>query len=229
MDGILNMDKPAGITSAGALNRIKRLVPKGTKIGHAGTLDPFATGVLLVLVGRATKCCERLMGAAKQYEATMKFDATTSTDDLDSPEQPYPSEHPIQPIPRQQIEAVLPRFIGSIEQRPPAFSAMKVKGRRAYDLARRGMTVNLEPRTVQIHSIELLQYAWPFLELRIDCGRGTYIRSIARELGEALDVGGFLMALRRTRIGDFFASDAVSLETLEKDGIQKHLKLMSFP
>ncbi|MGB7158240.1 MAG: hypothetical protein WBD40_09260, partial [Tepidisphaeraceae bacterium] len=122
-----------------------------------------------------------------------------------------------------EMRAVLQRFIGEIQQRPPAFSAMKVGGQRAYKLARAGKSVELEPRTVHVHGIELLDYAWPLVTLRIDCGRGTYIRSIARDLGEALGVGGYLTALRRTRIGPFAESDAVTIERLEADGVERHL------
>src|SRR5437879_1650381 len=161
------------MSSARAVDKVKRLLPRGTKIGHAGTLDPFATGVLLLLVGKATKLCERLMDEPKQYEATVKFGATTVTDDPESPEQP----HAVAAIPTvEQIDATLPRFVGDIRQRPPAFSAMKVAGRRAYDLARKGHDVALEPRAVRVYAIERLEYEWPLLRLRIDCGRGTYIR-----------------------------------------------------
>src|SRR5688500_2377558 len=126
------------------------MLPKGTKIGHAGTLDPFATGVLLLLVGRATRQCENLMNAPKQYEATVKFGATTATDDSESPEEPF-AEGEISSVTREQIEAMLSRFIGAIQQRPPAFSAMKVGGRRAYDLARKGHDVELAARTVHVY------------------------------------------------------------------------------
>ena len=121
------------------------------------------------------------------------------------------------------IRATLPRFIGAIQQRPPAFSAMKVDGRRAYKLARGGAEVKLEARTVHVYGIEILDFVWPLLKLRIDCGRGTYIRSIARDLGEALDVGGHLTRLRRTRVGEFTIERAVSLEQLQSDGVERHL------
>src|SRR5688500_7756088 len=130
MNGIINLDKPSGLSSAAAVNRVKRLLPRGTKIGHAGTLDPFATGVLLLLVGKATKRCEELMGEPKQYEGTIKFGATTPTDDPESPEAPY--VNPAPPPDHAAIEASLTKFTGAIVQRPPAFSAMKVAGRRAY-------------------------------------------------------------------------------------------------
>jgi tRNA pseudouridine55 synthase len=224
--GILNLDKPAGISSARAVDRVKRLLPRGTKIGHAGTLDPFATGVLLLLVGRATKACERLMDAPKQYEASVRLGATTATDDPESPPQPWAraSGAAAEPMSLDQVRSVLPEFVGEILQRPPAFSAMKIDGRRAYDLARKGHDVALEPRPVRIYEIELLDYAWPELRLRIDCGRGTYIRAIARDLGERLDVGGYLTELRRTRVGTFDVKEAVMLEGLTPETLSGHLQ-----
>ncbi len=211
LSGILNLDKAAGISSAAAVNRVKRLLPRGTKIGHAGTLDPFATGVLLLLIGKATKLCEQLMDSSKQYEATVKLGATTVTEDVTAPEEPR--EVPIPPT-AEQVDGAIPQFVGPIQQRPPAFSALKIGGRRAYDLARKGHEVELEPRTVQVYGIERLAYEWPLLKLRIDCGRGTYIRSIARDLGEALGTGGYLTALRRTRVGPFTADDALAVEQI---------------
>src|SRR6476660_8824847 len=153
VNGVIILDKPAGITSAAAVNRVKRLLPRGTKIGHAGTLDPFATGVLLLLVGKATKRCEALMDQPKQYETTVKFGATTATDDLESAEQLWEGARPVS---REQVEAVLPRFVGEIQQRPPAFSAMKVGGRRAYELAREGQTVQMDSRPVRVYAIDLI-------------------------------------------------------------------------
>ena len=196
LQGIINLDKPAGLSSARVVSRVKRLLPRGTKIGHAGTLDPFATGVLLLLVGKATKLCERLMDSPKQYEAVIKFGATTATDDPESPEQPAAN---VVPVGAETIAAALTNFIGLITQRPPVFSAMKIGGRRAYDLARKGQAVELAERTVRVDAVEMLDYAWPLLRVRIDCGRGTYIRAIARDLGTALGVGGYLTELRRTR------------------------------
>jgi tRNA pseudouridine55 synthase len=210
-DGVINVDKPAGMSSAAVVARVKRLLPRGTKIGHAGTLDPFATGVLLLLVGRATKSCERLMDQPKQYETTVKLGATTATDDPESPEQPRDVSIPVM---RDQIDRLLPRFIGEIQQRPPAFSAMKVGGRRAYELARKGHEVLMEPRPVHVYGIEVADYTWPLLRLRIDCGRGTYIRAVARDIGEALNVGGYLTQLRRTRVGAFHVEAAIALDRL---------------
>lgn len=225
-NGILNLDKPAGASSARLVARVKRLLPRGTKIGHAGTLDPFATGVLLLLVGKATKSCELLMDAPKQYEAVVQFGATTETDDPESPAAPWTPAGggALSPPTREAIEAALLSFVGQILQRPPAYSALKVGGRRAYDLARKGEEPALEARPVRVYAIELLDYAWPRLALRIDCGRGTYIRAIARDLGQALDVGGHLAELRRTRVGPFRIEQAAKPETLERDGILAHLQ-----
>jgi tRNA pseudouridine55 synthase len=221
LSGVINFDKPAGLTSARLVDRVKRLLPRGTKIGHAGTLDPFATGVLLLLVGKATKSCETLMGQRKGYEATVKLGARTATDDLEAPEEPVdgcaiPTE--------EQVRGALASHVGAIEQRPPAFSAMKVGGQRAYKLARQGEAVEIKPRTVQVYSIEVVAYEWPTVRLRVECGRGTYIRAIARDLGEALGTGGYLTELRRTFVGAFHADDAVTLETLQAEGVERHLR-----
>jgi tRNA pseudouridine55 synthase len=220
MDCIINLDKPAGLSSARAVARVKRLLPRGVKIGHAGTLDPFATGVLLLLIGKATRQCERLMDSPKQYEATIKLGATTPTDDPES----VATETPGAVAPAlDAIIAALPAFTGQITQLPPTFSALKIGGRRAYDLARKGKPVELSPRTVRVDAIELLDYAWPLLRVKIDCGRGTYIRAIARDLGAALGVGGHLTELRRTRVGEFHAADSVTLEQLAEQGIERHV------
>ena len=224
MEGILNLDKPPGLSSARAVERIKRLLPRGIKIGHAGTLDPFATGVLLILIGKATKACERLMDAPKQYEATIKFGATTETDDPESPERSVN----VLTIPTTDVvENALIAFTGEILQRPPAYSALKIGGRRAYDVARKGQAVELEPRKVKVYAVELLSYQWPLARVRIDCGRGTYIRAIARDLGAALAVGGYLTQLRRTRIGSYDVASAVDLERLNADGVGPHLLPLS--
>ena len=220
MDGTINLDKPAGPSSAMMVNRVKRLLPKKTKIGHAGTLDPFATGVLLLLVGKATRWCETLMDQPKQYEATVKLGASTATDDPES----EAIAREVKTVPsRADIEQAVAKFVGTIQQRPPNFSAIKVGGHRAYDLSRRGKPVELSARPVRIDRLEILGFDWPLLRLRIDCGRGTYIRSLARDIGEELHVGGYLTQLRRTRVGSFIAENAVTLETLIADGVERHL------
>jgi tRNA pseudouridine55 synthase len=221
MDGVINLDKPAGMSSAGAVGRVKRLLPRGTRIGHAGTLDPFATGVLLLLVGKATKASGKLMDQPKTYEATVRLGATTATDDPESPE--IPGGAAAAPD-LEQIRAALAMFIGTVPQVPPRFSAMKIGGRRAYALARRDQPVELRPRDVRIDAIDLLAWDWPLLKLRIECGRGTYIRALARDLGERLGVGGYLTQLRRTRIGRFGVERSVGLDQLIARGVAQFLE-----
>lgn len=220
LSGIINLNKPAGMSSARAVSIVKRKLPRGTRIGHAGTLDPFATGVLLLLVGKATRLCERLMDEPKQYEATVKLGGTTATDDPESPEIPTAGSQQVEP---ERVAAALNSFIGKILQKPPAFSALKVGGRRAYDLARRGNQVQLEPRKVVVYGIELLEYRWPLVRLRIDCGRGTYIRAIARDLGEKLSVGGHLTALTRTRVGRYMLTEAIDLDRIDHGPVESYL------
>jgi tRNA pseudouridine55 synthase len=220
LEGVINLDKPAGLTSARAVSRVKRLLPRGTKIGHAGTLDPFATGVLLLLVGKATKSCEQLMGQRKGYEATVRFGARSATDDVEGP---IEAVEGAQPPEFEAVRTACERFVGAIEQRPPAFSAMKVGGRRAYKLARQGEAVEMKARTVTVYTLELVEYAWPMARFRVECGRGTYIRAIARDLGEALGVGGYLTELRRTFIGGFKVEDATTIEKISTDGVAAHL------
>jgi tRNA pseudouridine55 synthase len=226
MNGLIVLDKPAQITSAGAVNRVKRLLDRGTKIGHAGTLDPFATGILLLLIGKATKSSEKLMDQPKSYEATAKLGASTETDDLESPEIPWPS--PANPS-LEEIKSAAAKFIGTVSQRPPAYSALKLSGQPAYKLARLGQSVELKPRNVRIDHLEIVSWQPPFLKMRIDCGRGTYIRAIARDLGEILKTGGYLTELRRTRIGAFDIASSVTLEQLLQDGVAPHLKPVLLP
>lgn len=228
--GILNIYKPAGVGSTAIVNRLKRLVPRGTKIGHAGTLDPFATGVLLVLIGReATRLCEAMMDKQKQYVATIRLGATTPTDDPESepvlvPQASAPSH--------ESVTLALQAQTGLIQQRPPAYSALKVGGQRASDRIRGGEAVELPPRPVRIDSIELLEYTWPHVRIRVDCGRGTYIRSIARDLGESLAVGGYLTQLERTRVGGYAIEDTVELDQLTASSIESLIipvRELSFP
>lgn len=220
--GVINLDKPAQHSSARLVTIVKRqLLPPGIKVGHAGTLDPFATGVLLVLVGKATKRCEELMHGAKEYLAQIRLGATTSTLDPDSPEILDPAAAPVS---RKVLEAALRPFAGEITQMPPVYSALKICGQPAYKLAREGKEVKLEPRRVMIHALELQRYEWPVVELRVACGRGTYVRSLARDIAGALGTTGYLTALRRTQVGPFRIEEAVSLERLREDGVEKHLQ-----
>lgn len=218
--GVINLDKPAGLSSAGALNRIKRLLPRGTKLGHAGTLDPMATGVLLVLVGRCTKLCEVMMDQPKSYQATIRLGAVSATDDSDAMvELRHDAVRPAESALREALAGQ----VGSIEQRPPAYSALKLGGVPAYRRARGGQRVELQARTVRVDRLELLEYRWPLVQVAIDCGRGFYVRSLARDIGEALGTGGVLQALRRTAVGRYTAQSAVTLERLLGEGVERHL------
>jgi tRNA pseudouridine55 synthase len=215
--GILAIDKPLGLTSTAVCNAVKwRLraagAPKGVKVGHAGTLDPMATGVLIVLVGRgATRLAESLMAGRKRYLAEIDLAHTSVSDDTER--EPVPAAIPRIPT-TPQVQAALAAFVGTISQRPPDHSAVRVDGRRAYKIARKGRDPGLVGRPVLVHSIDLVDYAWPRLTLDIACGKGTYIRSLARDLGAALEVGGMLAGLRRTRVGPFHIGDCRELDSL---------------
>lgn len=212
----LNIDKPQGMTSRQVVDRVGRCA--GTRrVGHAGTLDPLATGVLVIAVERATRLVEYVQQQPKTYEAEFLFGQTSNTDDIEGDVVP----HSVDDVPTESaVHAALAPFIGVIEQLPPQYSALKVKGQPAYRLARKGQEVDLKPRPVRIDEIEVLGYSFPQLQLRIRCGSGTYIRSIARDLGELLNVGGVMSRLRRTAIGSFRVEDAMTLDQLTSESIR---------
>ena len=214
MDGVFVLDKPAGITSRAALNLIKHRLPAGTRLGHCGTLDPMATGVLVACLGRATRLAEFIQALPKVYQGTIHFGATSTTDDADG-EITATSHH--LPIPEAQVQEALVGFTGEILQQPPAFSAIKVQGSRAYDLARRGKAPDLSPRPVFVDSITIVGYRWPELNVEVRCGKGTYIRSLARDLGNQLGCGGYLSFLRRTQIGPFQTNQSLGLVDIPND------------
>lgn len=213
---VLYFDKPLRWTSFNLVAKVRwllcqRLGIKKLKVGHAGTLDPLATGVLIVCTGRATKRIDELQAGTKEYVATMQLGATTPCFDLEKPiDQTYPTDH----ITLELIQQVLPRFMGRIEQVPPAFSACKVDGHRAYKLARKGEDVPLKPKILVIVELELLSFdaGQMQLTLRIVCSKGTYIRALARDIGQALDSGAHLIALRRTRVGDVGVGQCMSID-----------------
>lgn len=211
-DGLLNFCKPTGTTSAKALYKVRSLTGI-RKSGHAGTLDPAADGVLLLCMGRATKRVEALMNLPKVYRAVGRLDVSSKSFDSDSPHEPVE----VGTVPTEaQVAEALAEFKGEIQQVPPAVSAIKVGGTRAYKLARRGMPVDLPARAVQIYSLTLSRYAWPELEFELACGRGTYVRAIIRDLGLKLGTGGCLTALTRTAVGPFAADEATSFSDLEQ-------------
>ena len=216
---IIGIDKPLGWTSFDAVKRLRgavqrRLQVKKFKVGHAGTLDPLATGVLIVCTGRATKEIERLQSGSKEYVADIRLGATTPSFDLETEiDAEYPWEH----ITINKIEEILPRFRGKVMQVPPVFSAVKVDGKRAYNYARKGKEVELKAKPLEISELEVLSFEAPVLRLRIVCSKGTYIRALARDIGEALESGGHLIGLRRTRVGEMTIDKCLSVEeALEK-------------
>lgn len=215
---ILCLDKPYGWTSFGLVAKVryalcKKLGVKKLKVGHAGTLDPLATGVLILCTGKATKRISELQAHTKEYIATLRLGATTPSFDLEKPiDATYPTEH----ITRELVEETLQKFIGEIYQVPPVFSACKVNGDRAYDLARKGETVELQPKLLVIDELELLRCDLPDLEIRVVCSKGTYIRALARDIGEALHSGAHLTALRRTRVGEIRVENCLQLETFQE-------------
>lgn len=205
LHGFLVMDKPAGLTSRDAVDHVQHWFPR-LKLGHAGTLDPAATGVLVIGVGAvATRFIEYVQDQEKTYLTTIRLGATSSTDDADGEITHTPSA--VQPA-VEEVTAALASFTGQISQTPPAYSAARIEGERAHTRARRGENVILQPRLVTIHEILLLGYQFPELVLLIRCSKGTYIRSIARDLGEKLATGGYVQQLRRTRIGPFSPEQA---------------------
>ena len=225
---IFAIDKPYGMSSFGALAHVRFLISKKVgvkrvKTGHAGTLDPLATGVLVICTGRATKQIEQLQYVTKEYTATLQLGATTASYDKEhTVNMTYPTRH----ITREKVEQALAQFIGDVPQVPPTYSAVKVGGDRAYKLRRRGEEVELKAKLVRIDEIELTDFDAEKMQMsiRVVCGKGTYIRSLARDIGRALGSGAFLTALRRTRVGDIRVEDCVDFdhfqEWLDKQNIE---------
>jgi tRNA pseudouridine55 synthase len=217
--GILNINKPAGVTSRWVVDRVQRLV-RPDKVGHAGTLDPLATGVLVVALGQATRLIEYVQQSRKSYRGTFLLGRSSDTEDTDG----TVTELPDAPIPQlSELKAAAARMIGEIQQRPPAYSAIKVEGQRAYDLARAGRPVELAPRPVQIHRIEVVAYEYPQLVLDIDCGGGTYVRTVGREMAEACGTASVMSGLVRNAVGEFRIEKAIDVETLSKESIAQAL------
>jgi tRNA pseudouridine55 synthase len=212
IDGVLVIDKPAGMTSHDVVNRVRRLAGQ-RRVGHAGTLDPLATGVLLVCLGRATRVAEYLAGSSKHYRARVRLGVTTDTQDADGQ---VLLERPVE-LARAAVEAALAAFRGKIEQVPPMYSAVKHQGRALYKLAREGMEVERRPRTVEVFDLALTEWAPPELELAVRVSAGTYVRTLAHDLGERLGCGAHLTALRREASGVFTLAEATPLAALEAE------------
>ena len=216
---IFAIDKPYRISSFGALAHVRYVLSRTlgykVKIGHAGTLDPLATGVLILCTGKATKRIEEFQGQTKEYTATLQLGATTASYDMEHEvNASFPTEH----ITRELINDTLPQFIGDIEQIPPTYSAVKVNGDRAYELRRAGEEVKLKPKHIHIDEIEVVNFDVEKMQLslRVVCGKGTYIRALARDLGRALNSGAYLTALRRTRVGDFTIDRCLDYEQIRE-------------
>jgi tRNA pseudouridine55 synthase len=213
-------------TSFNVVNKLrwkiqKTLKIKKIKVGHAGTLDPLATGVLILCTGKATKRIEEFQNQTKEYTATLQLGATTPSFDLELPvDATFPTGH----IDRELIDRVIPRFVGEIWQKPPAYSAVKIDGKRAYDYAREGLEVEIKPKLLVIDEIEVLDFSNNILKIRVVCSKGTYIRALARDIGVALDSGAHLTALERTRIGDVRLSDCMQIDDLIKHVEEECLK-----
>jgi tRNA pseudouridine55 synthase len=218
--GVLVLNKPSGITSRKLVDQVARLASR-SKVGHAGTLDPLATGILIVCIGPATRLVGNLQDLPKTYRTLVRLGARSDTLDADGQVEFEPSPR-IPSLP--DIKRSLQPLTGDVDQRPPAYSALKIQGRRAYDLARAGVALELAPRRVRIDRIDVLQYDWPFLELEIDCGGGTYIRSIARDVGETLGCGGFVQTLVRTRTGPFALAEAIEPAVLSSESLYHYLR-----
>jgi tRNA pseudouridine55 synthase len=209
---IVAIDKPAGWTSFDVVNKLRGMTGV-KKVGHAGTLDPFATGVLLICFAGATKRVDALMGLEKEYQGTFELGVETDSHDVTGK---VIAQHPVPELSRAQIEQVARRYVGEIMQTPPMFSALKREGRRLYELARKGEQVELEPRKVTIYAFDVLDVALPEIRFQITCSRGTYVRALARDLGKDLGCGAFLKTLRRTRVGQYAAGSALSIEQFAK-------------
>jgi tRNA pseudouridine55 synthase len=214
---VLYFNKPLDWTSFDLVNKFRyklsgKLRVKKIKVGHAGTLDPKATGVLIVCTGKATRLIDDFQFQTKEYTATLKLGETTPSFDLEKEvDQTFPVDH----ITREKVEKVLSAFVGTIQQVPPVFSACKIEGKRAYEMARKGHEVPLKAKTLVIDELELLDYALPVIKIRVVCSKGTYIRALARDIGQALDSGAHLIALERTRIGQVTLDQCMSVDDID--------------
>ncbi|MBU1152245.1 tRNA pseudouridine(55) synthase TruB [Patescibacteria group bacterium] len=216
MDGFLLMNKPQGISSFDLVREVKRRLGE-RKVGHSGTLDPMAEGLMIIALGQGTKLLEYLIGLDKRYFVKAKFGMISDTFDAEGE---IEEMNPSAVFEREEVEKIIAeKFLGKISQVPPKYSALKVGGKRACDIVRAGGEVSMQAREVQIDRFELVDYLWPTLSFEVDCGSGTYIRSLIHDLGQVLGCGAYVMELRRDRVGDWMLGDAVSLEDLREDDL----------
>lgn len=219
MDGIILVNKPKGPSSFRIVSRVRKLID-GEKVGHGGTLDPLATGVLVVLIGKATKKSGSLLTSDKEYTARIRLGVTTDTFDAEGT---VVREEEVPEYPVEKVLAILSSFEGDIVQTPPVHSALKYRGRKLYELARKGVKLKPEPRQVKIYRIELLNYNTPWLTIRIECSKGTYIRALAKDIGEILGCGAYLADLVRTKVGKFALDDCINSDELTRELLEERL------
>ncbi|MSQ07542.1 MAG: tRNA pseudouridine(55) synthase TruB [Dehalococcoidia bacterium] len=216
VDGFVNLNKAVGMTSMDVLRRIKGITGQRHKVGHGGTMDPLAHGVLPICFGQATRLMDHVIAGPKGYRVEVHLGITTTTYDAEGEVVKTVPADNLEQVTRKMVEAALPPFIGTIQQTPPMYSAIKIQGQRLYKLARAGIEVERQARTVEIHDIQLREFLLPKLVLDVECGRGVYMRSLAHDLGEALGCGGYVTDLTRTHAGGFSLASAVTLEDLER-------------
>ncbi len=216
-DRVILVDKPTGISSFGVVAKVRGALKAQfghkIKVGHTGTLDPFATGLLILLTGKMTKKSSEFLKLDKIYEATLRLGYTSSTGDPEGEIMPFPTFKSSEPLGLAEIELVVQSFMGKIRQTPPRYSAIKINGERAYKLARKGQEFEMPSREVEIYKIEILEYKWPELRIRCFVSSGTYIRTLAEDMGEKLGTGAYLTALRRIQVGGYSVSNAVDLDS----------------
>lgn len=213
INGILLINKEEGITSYDVIRKLKKVLPKGQKIGHGGTLDPFATGLLIILLGKGTKLMNQIHSLKKEYMVKAEFGYATDTQDITG-EKIEVCENLVE-VSKDKIENVIKgKFLGEIYQTPPMFSAKKIKGRKAYDLAREGKEVNIEPKKITVHAFELVHYDWPYSTFFVSCSTGTYIRTLVNDLGNEIGTYATAVELERTKIGDFNLENAIKSEDI---------------
>ena len=218
MDGIININKPLGITSFDVVRKIKKTA-KTKKVGHTGTLDPEASGVLPVCIGKGTKIVDFIMNNTKEYEAVLKLGITTDTYDSTGKTVNLTEVN----LSNNDIIAVISKFIGNIKQIPPMYSAIKIKGQKLYELARQGIVIDRKPREITISSIDILSIEIPYVSMRIKCSKGTYIRSLCNDIGNELGCGGIMWALKRTATGIFTINNSVQLTDLDENNICNYI------
>lgn len=221
MFGVLNINKPSGLTSRDVVNRVQRLCPERCKVGHAGTLDPMATGVLVIGIGPATKLIRFSQEAEKGYVGGFRFGFTSDTEDITGEVVELENAHQIK---RHQLEDALTSFVGEIQQVPPQYSAVKVNGKRAYALARSGQHADIKARPTHIHSLKLLEFDPPDFELEIFCGKGTYVRTLGRDICKSLGSDSIMTSLRRIQVGNFRIDNSIAMETLTSENIESQFR-----